>query len=87
MRHDVSSGATCPVVEVPELPLWSGGPKRVADIVGAAALLLLAAPVMVLIALLVGVAEGRPVLIGHSRIGHGGASFRCLKWFVAVWCG
>jgi len=53
--------------------------KRAIDIVGAAALLVLFAPLMVVIALLVA-RDGGPVLYGHSRVGRGGAPFRCLKF-------
>ncbi|WP_114374827.1 sugar transferase [Elioraea thermophila] len=53
--------------------------KRAIDIAGAAALLVVFAPVMLIIALLVA-RDGGPVLYGHTRVGRGGVPFRCLKF-------
>ena len=54
--------------------------KRAVDVVGAAVLLVLLAPVMALIALVIRSNDGGPVLVGHTRVGRGGTSFRCLKF-------
>lgn len=54
-------------------------PRRIADMVGAGALLVLLAPVLLLGALAVLAIDGRPVFFGHGRIGRGGRRFRCWK--------
>jgi Undecaprenyl-phosphate galactose phosphotransferase WbaP len=54
--------------------------KRIADIVVASILLLLALPLGVLIALLILLESGRPVFFGHARIGRGGRRFRLWKF-------
>lgn len=53
--------------------------KRATDIVGAALLLIVFAPIMLIIALLVA-RDGGPVLYAHTRVGRGGVPFRCLKF-------
>jgi len=53
--------------------------KRAMDVAGAAALLLLTAPVFLLIAALVRMDGGR-VFYAHERIGRGGRGFGCLKF-------
>ncbi len=53
--------------------------KRAIDIVGAAVLLIIFAPVMLIIALLVA-RDGGPVLYSHTRVGRDGVPFRCLKF-------
>ncbi len=53
--------------------------KRAIDIVGAAALLIVFAPIMLITALLVA-RDGGPVLYSHTRVGRGGVPFRCLKF-------
>ncbi len=53
--------------------------KVVADLVLSAILMLILAPVMIIIALLVGL-DGGPVLYRHLRIGRGGQRFHCLKF-------
>ena len=37
-------------------------------------------PVMLLVALLIKLQDGGPILFGHTRIGLGGRSFKCLKF-------
>lgn len=44
------------------------------------ALLVFLAPLMLLVALAVKLQDGGPALFGHSRIGRGGESFKCLKF-------
>lgn len=53
--------------------------KRALDLAGAAALLLLTAPVFLLLALLVR-ADGGPAFYAHERVGQGGRRFGCLKF-------
>jgi Undecaprenyl-phosphate galactose phosphotransferase WbaP len=53
--------------------------KRALDILGAGALLLLAAPAFALLALLIR-ADGGQVFYAHERIGRGGRRFGCLKF-------
>ena len=79
-RRAASCKAGGQAAEPLALPRWNGRAKRAADVVGAAILLLFAAPVMALIALLIRASDGGPALVGHTRVGRGGASFRCLKF-------
>ncbi len=53
--------------------------KRVVDILGAAALLILFAPLIAVIYVLVRL-DGGPGIFAHTRIGKGGATFRCYKF-------
>ncbi|MDO9706821.1 sugar transferase [Paracraurococcus lichenis] len=53
--------------------------KRAMDILGAALLLLVTAPLFALLALLIR-ADGGPVLYAHERVGRGGRRFGCLKF-------
>ena len=55
-------------------------PKRAFDIVGAAILLLLAAPVMGLVALAIKLEDGGPVMFRQTRVGLRGEVFQCLKF-------
>ncbi len=57
----------------------NGGGKRAADLVGAALLLALLAPVLAAAALAVRLTLGRPVLFRQLRAGRGGAPFVLLK--------
>jgi exopolysaccharide biosynthesis polyprenyl glycosylphosphotransferase len=54
--------------------------KRAVDLLGATALLLALAPVMALVALLVLVTDGRPVLYAQERTGQGGRPYRIRKF-------
>ena len=54
--------------------------KRVMDIVGSAALLLLLAPVFAVIALIVKLTSDGPVLFEQERMGQFAARFKCLKF-------
>ncbi len=54
--------------------------KRALDLAGAATLLAVSAPLMVLVALAVLLALGRPVLFRQARSGRGGRSFVLLKF-------
>ena len=53
--------------------------RRLFDIAGAAVLLVVLAPALLLGALVVLVGSGRPVFFGHERVGRNGRPFRCLK--------
>lgn len=54
--------------------------KRVFDIVGALAVLILASPLIAAIALLIVITDGRPVFFRHRRETRGGREFDCLKF-------
>lgn len=54
--------------------------KRLMDMLGSAVLLLLLGPLMLVIAGLILLTMGRPVLFGQDRIGHHGRRFRMLKF-------
>jgi len=54
--------------------------KRLFDIVVSAGLLILAAPVMILTALLIAIESGRPVIYRQARVGLGGRTFTVLKF-------
>jgi len=53
--------------------------RRITDILGAALLLILLAPVLAVAALVVLLGSGRPLFFGHERIGRGGRRFLCWK--------
>ena len=53
--------------------------KRALDMLGAGTLLLVAAPALLLLALLVR-ADGGPAFYAHERVGRGGRRFGCLKF-------
>lgn len=57
----------------------SRGLKRAFDLLGATALLLLAAPVMFVFALATKLQDGGPVLFRQTRVGRDGELFECLK--------
>ncbi|MDN5928506.1 MAG: sugar transferase [Hyphomicrobiales bacterium] len=57
-----------------------GGAKRLMDILVATLALVLAAPVMLVIAAFVLAANGGPVIFAHKRIGFGGKPFDCRKF-------
>ena len=58
--------------------------KRTFDIVGASALLLFFAPVLLMIALAVRLGDGGPALFRQTRTGRGGVEFACLKYRTMV---
>lgn len=58
--------------------------KRVFDRLFAALLLVFFAPFLILVAVVLLVTEGRPILFGHTRVGRGGQPFRCLKFRTMV---
>ncbi|HEV3114379.1 MAG TPA: sugar transferase [Candidatus Binataceae bacterium] len=54
--------------------------KRVFDLVLVCPFLLLAAPLMLLVALAIRLFDGRPILFRQVRLGRGGAPFEMLKF-------
>ena len=58
-----------------------GGPlKRIMDLIIAVTALVLAAPVMVVVGLLIRITAGGPAIFAHSRVGFGGKPFKCYKF-------
>jgi len=81
-RLDVRPVAGLPLVDVDrpqaiEAARWI---KRTWDIIGSAVLLLLAAPVMGLVALAIKLEDKGPVIFRQTRVGLKGESFECLKF-------
>ncbi len=68
---------------MPQDPL-GGRTKRLIDIVIALTALILAAPVMLLIALLIKLTAGGPAVFSHPRIGFAGRPFKCYKFRTMV---
>ncbi|MFC2966688.1 sugar transferase [Acidimangrovimonas pyrenivorans] len=62
------------------IPLW----KIALDKLGAAVLLLFFAPFFLIIAAVLKLREGGPILFAHERIGLNGRRFRCLKFRTMV---
>jgi exopolysaccharide biosynthesis polyprenyl glycosylphosphotransferase len=58
--------------------------KRVVDLAGSAALLVLLSPVLLAIALAIRLRDGSPILFRHTRVGLHGRTFRCLKFRTMV---
>lgn len=54
--------------------------KRITDVVGSAALLLMGAPLLVLLAVGVKLSSPGPILFSQRRLGKGGRIFHCLKF-------
>ncbi|WP_269930507.1 sugar transferase [Aminobacter sp. HY435] len=63
----------------PSAPL-GGRLKRFVDVVLALTVLVLASPVMLIVALSIRIATGGPALYSHERIGFKGQSFKCYKF-------
>jgi exopolysaccharide production protein ExoY len=61
-----------------------GKPKRLMDIAIASVTLLLAAPVMILVAVLIRLTAGGPAIFTHIRIGFKGKPFNCYKFRTMV---
>lgn len=81
-RLDVRPVAGLPLVDVdrPQAIAAARWVKRTFDILGSAALLLLASPVMGLVALAIKLEDGGPVLFRQTRVGRKGEVFDCLKF-------
>lgn len=63
--------------------LYARGGKRVLDIIGALALLIVFLPMILMIAALMMTQRG-PMLFGHQRVGRQGRIFNCLKFRTMV---
>lgn len=72
-----SSAAWAGTVSHPPLGGWS---KRATDVAIAVIASILAAPVMLMVALLIRVTTGGPAVFSHSRIGFEGKPFKCYKF-------
>jgi exopolysaccharide production protein ExoY len=61
---------------------WIDSPnvKRTIDIVGAALILLFFLPLFAIVAALISLRHGGPVIFGHKRVGRDGVPFSCLKF-------
>ncbi|HEY3337278.1 MAG TPA: sugar transferase [Propionicimonas sp.] len=81
-RLDVRPVAGLPLVDVarPQAIAAARWIKRTWDAAGAAVLLLLASPVMALVALAIKIEDGGPVLFRQTRVGLRGEVFQCLKF-------
>ena len=81
-RLDVRPVAGLPLVDVarPQAIAAARWIKRTWDAAGAAALLLLASPVMALVALAIKLEDGGPILFRQTRVGLHGQNFQCLKF-------
>lgn len=65
-------------------PPLGGLLKRIMDLVIAAMALIMAAPVMIVVALLIRMTAGGPAVFSHSRVGLGGKPFNCYKFRTMV---
>jgi len=61
-------------------PPLGGLLKRIMDLVIASTALVMAAPVMIVVALLIRMTAGGPAVFSHSRVGFGGKPFNCYKF-------
>jgi exopolysaccharide production protein ExoY len=57
-----------------------GFQKRLFDLVMAICAIIVLSPVVLIVATLILVVDGRPILIKQSRIGKGGTAFLCFKF-------
>ena len=79
-RLDSIGGApVLSLVAVPDSPV-STATKRMVDLVGAGAALLIAGPVMVVLALLVKAQDGGPAIFSQTRVGQNGRTFKLHKF-------
>ncbi|MDF3156496.1 sugar transferase [Mesorhizobium sp. XAP10] len=62
------------------IPPIGGLLKRIMDLAIAGTALIMAAPVMIVVALLIRMTAGGPAVFSHSRIGFGGKPFDCYKF-------
>lgn len=72
LSNVINTGTTIPPI--------GGLLKRVMDLVIAGTALVLAAPVMVLVGLLIKITAGGPAIFSHRRVGFGGKPFNCYKF-------
>jgi exopolysaccharide biosynthesis polyprenyl glycosylphosphotransferase len=69
-----------PQISVLRRPLWAAASKRLIDIVGALAGLVLLSPLLVATAIAIRLDSRGPILFAQTRIGRGGALFRMYKF-------
>ncbi len=81
-RLDVRPVAGLPLVDVdrPQAIAAARWIKRSFDVMGSAVLLVVAAPVLALVALAIKLEDGGPVIFRQPRIGRKGQAFECLKF-------
>ena len=82
LRSSVGDLDGLPVINLRESPMvgWAGIQKRSFDIAATSAALLVAAPMMGLIAVALWITSGRPILFAQERMGLDGRVFRMLKF-------
>lgn len=61
-----------------------GSKKRAFDVAMALVALVVLSPLMLMIALLIKATMGGPIIYAHTRVGHNGNAFRCLKFRTMV---
>ena len=76
----VRTDATWPPVIETDLPVARSRAKRILDVIGSAALMVLTAPLWLLIAIAIKLDSRGPVLLRQERCGLGGERFTCLKF-------
>jgi exopolysaccharide biosynthesis polyprenyl glycosylphosphotransferase len=81
---DDVEGVTVLSVDPPVLPRYSRITKRLVDVVGAATLLLLTLPLLIMISVAIKLDSRGPVLFRQKRIGKGGKEFRLVKFRTMV---
>jgi exopolysaccharide production protein ExoY len=67
-----------------EPPPVGGAPKRALDVAIAGTAVLVLSPLIVMVALLVVLTMGRPILFPQRRLGYGGKTFACYKFRTMV---
>jgi len=82
LRSSVEDLDGLPVINLRESPMvgWAGIQKRLFDIAATSGVLLVAAPLMGLIAIALWITSGRPILFAQERMGLDGRVFRMLKF-------
>lgn len=81
-KVDVNPLAGVPIVEIKRTKLegWGRVIKRVVDVLGAACLIIISSPLMVLAALALYLESGRPMIYKNKRVGENGTEFLTLKF-------
>lgn len=81
-RMDIRPVAGLPLLDVerPQAIASTRALKRISDAAGALILLLLAAPIMAIVALFIRAEDRGPVLFRQTRVGLNGEEFQCLKF-------
>ena len=81
---DSRKGSRVSAVPPVSYPVSDSSLKRLFDILGASVLLLVSSPLVVGIAVLIGVSTGLPIFFRHERVGRQGTVFHCLKFRTMV---